>query len=660
MPRPAEQKSSISYALKRAWQSKWLVLVVSLWVQACAGVGYAFGSFSPLVKSELGYSQQQITILGIAKDLGASIGLIAGSLSEISPTWVIVAIGALQNFIGYGWLWLIVTKRTSVLPIWAVCIMIFVGTNGETYFNTATLVTNVRNFPKSRGHVVGLLKGFSGLCSAIFTQVYVTFFAPDEGAYLAIVAVGPTIVGFLLMFVIRPVKTKSEVEAAQSESWGFVFIYGVCGILAVYLMGALILQDLVTVSYIVRLMIALVLLALVALPLMTPLVVWGVRRKNEEEAKRKHEEVPKTTSMPIAMDVEGEKGARVPLLSSSEKQGAEGASLLEEGDHSDISGSGFTSSDLGHPQFEPGSRAGSFSGSVGMSELEDEKPADIDLLSENERNNIISEIRRRIVRAASEGAVRVKKRKGPHRGEDFTLGQAVVKADFWLLFLVLFCGAGTGMAAMDNMGQISQSQGYSNSSVFVSMISIFNFVGRLLGGYFSEILARNYGLPRSWALGMAQGMMAAGHFVIAMAWPRMLYAGTLLVGTGYGAHWGIVPPIISELFGMKSFGMLYNFFTMATPAGVLFFSGFLAGYLYDVEAAKQQIGTSTVALQSYTHLLGFTSASISSSCLGAVCFRSTFLVMMGVCIFGIFLTTILSIRTRRVYMNLYKSTINEA
>ncbi|KAH7439094.1 hypothetical protein KP509_04G044900 [Ceratopteris richardii] len=648
----ARQMPVMASVCKAVWHNRWLVLVASLWLQACAGVGYAFGSFSPLVKQELGYSQQQITILGIAKDLGASIGLMAGSLSGIIPVWCLVAVGALHNLIGYGWLWLIVTDRASVLPIWAVCILIFVGTNGETYFNTATLVTNVRNFPKSRGHVVGILKGFCGLCSAIFTQIYVTFFSPDEGAYLAIVAIGPAIVAFMVMLVIRPIRAKQRTEQTQSESWGFAFIYGDCGILAVYLMGVLILQDIMAVNYDLKLMIALILLVLVAVPLLTPLVAWVAREKMV--TSRNDEIIQHITNVPVTMDKQYDRRLTEPLLRASEKSDIKDAHLNQEVHDPEKTGIGFTSSDLGNPQFGPESRAGSFSGSVGMSELEDEKPADIDLLSEREREGIIVQIRRRILHAAADGAVRVKRKRGPHRGEDFTLWQAILKADFWLLFFVLLCGAGTGMAAIDNMGQISESQGYPNSNVFVSMTSIFNFAGRLLGGYFSEMLARNYGLPRSWALGVAEGCMAAGDFLIAMGWPNTLYAGTLLVGMGYGAHWGIIPPIISELFGMKNFGMLYNFYTMATPAGVLFFSGFLAGYLYDVEAAKQHIGAFTTAgLQNSTHIFSYYHLRTSTNCTGAICFRSAFLVMMGVCIFGMILTTILSIRTQKVYKNLY-------
>uniref|UniRef100_A0A804M1N0 Uncharacterized protein n=1 Tax=Zea mays TaxID=4577 RepID=A0A804M1N0_MAIZE len=108
--------------------------------------------------------------------------------------------------------------------------------------------------------------------------------------------------------------------------------------------------------------------------------------------------------------------------------------------------------------------------------------------------------------------------------------QALIKADFWILFFSLLLGSGSGLTVIDNLGQMSQSLGYEETHISVSMISIWNFLGRIGGGYFSEIIFKDYVYPRTIALGIAQVLMAIGHFNFAMAWPGTMYIGTLLVG----------------------------------------------------------------------------------------------------------------------------------
>lgn len=97
--------------------NRWLVFVAAMWLQSMAGIGYLFGAISPVLKAALGYNQRQVAALGIAKDLGDCVGFFAGSLSAVLPAWAMLLIGALQNFLGYGWLWLIVTKQAPPLPL---------------------------------------------------------------------------------------------------------------------------------------------------------------------------------------------------------------------------------------------------------------------------------------------------------------------------------------------------------------------------------------------------------------------------------------------------------------------------------------------------------------------------------------------------------------
>ena len=140
----------------------------------------------------------------------------------------------------------------------------------------------------------------------------------------------------------------------------------------------------------------------------------------------------------------------------------------------------------------------------------------------------------------------------------------------------------------------------------------------------------------------------------------------------------LLPAIASELFGLKNFGIFYNVFTTSVPIGSYLFSGLLAGYMYDYEAAKGDHGLGVAVKmgsgwegmgasaqgrgrallsQSETatwHLLGVSDgAAITAKCVGAHCFRLTFICMAGVCVVGVLANVVLVVRTRSVYDRLY-------
>ncbi|KAJ6825792.1 protein NUCLEAR FUSION DEFECTIVE 4-like [Iris pallida] len=581
--------------LSSFFNNRWLVLVGAMWMQSCAGIGYLFGSLSPVIKASLGYNQRQIATLGVAKDLGDSVGFLAGTLCEALPLWAALLVGALQNLVGYGWVWLIITGRSTALPLWGMCILIFVGTNGETYFNTAALVSCVQNFPKSRGPIVGILKGFAGLSGAILTQIYAVMHTPDHAALIFMVAVGPSMVVIALMFIVRPVGGHKQVRPSDNTS--FMFIYSVCLILAAYLIGVMLLEDVVDLSHTVIVLLTIVLLFLLLVPVVIPVF--------------------------LTFCFDATSSDQECLLPAPQKEASKSGHSDEQNE-------------------------------VIFSELEDEKPKEVDLLPALERQKRIAQLQAKLFQAAAVGAVRVKRRKGPRRGEDFTLMQALIKADFWLIFVSLLLGAGSGLTVIDNLGQMSQSLGYDDTHVFVSMISIWNFLGRVAGGYFSEIIVGEHAYPRPIAMAVAQVLMAIGHFFVAMAWPGTMYIATLLIGLGYGAHWAIVPAAASELFGLKNFGALYNFLTVANPAGSLIFSGLITSSIYDYEAEKQSHEHHMPS--TFLGRFGYGARAHMNEplkCEGAICFFFSSLLMSGLCIVAFVLSLILVHRTKIVYANLY-------
>ncbi|KAF4395125.1 hypothetical protein G4B88_017995 [Cannabis sativa] len=445
-------------------KSRWLVFVCAIWIQSFTGIGYLFGSISPMIKSIMGYNQRQLSLLGVVKTLGGSVGFVAGSLSEVLPIWGLLLIGALQNFVGYGLLWYIVHRRWSGVPLWV-------------------------NFPKNRGPVVGILKGFCGLTGATLIQVYAIFNFPDKASLIFMVAVGPTMVVIAFMFVVRPVEGHKQVR--ESDDSSFLFTYSICLVLAAYLLGVLILEDTLNLNQSIITLLAIGLIILIVLPIIIPvvLVFFSTPQPSSEEK----------------------------LLANP---------LLPRQDTSELI----------------------------LSEAEEERTSELDALPAFERRKRLAHLQ--------------------------------AKLDF--------------------------------------------------------------AYPRPLAMAMLQVIMAFGFFYYAMGWPGQIYVVTVLIGLGYGSHWAILPAAVSELFGLKSFGALYNFLTLSNPAGSLIFSEALASGLYDYYAEKQ----ASLLLQNPISTLG---QDKSLTCLGTICYSLTCGILSGLCIVAAMLSLVVVYRTRRVYTQLYGS-----
>lgn len=566
---------------------KWLGFGGSIWVQAFAGNTYAFPNYSPTLKKIMQYNQLQLNNLGVAKDLGENVGLIAGLVCDKLPPWALLSIGAFNGLVGYGVLWLAATGRIPPLPYWQMCVALGIGANSSTWFNTAVLLTSMRNFPHSRGTVVGILKGFVGLSGAIFAQLSTAIFPDNPIMVLFLLAMAPALVSLVAMHCIVPVKPTVGCRDDPNEHEHFVFIIFTCIGLAIYILGVTILDNFVSLrGHFTSKVIAGVMLMFLAVPLLIPfriyvdsLIKWNMR------------------TMSTNMEVPSNE----PLLKVETLRGDAESNSLED--------------------------VASQSG------------------GEDAEESFF---------AVAYGAVRKLKR-GPRRGQDFKLKQALVKADFWLLFFSFFCGVGSGVTAINNMGQLGEAQGYSDVSIFISLIGVWNFLGRLGGGALSEFFVRAKGIPRPIWMAIAQGLMIIAHLLFASAVPGSLHVGSAILGICYGVQFTVMVPTASELFGLKHFGTIYNFIILGDPLGSCLFSGWLAGSLYDREAERQRQWTTSVNLPPRRIWDILISQGHGAQCKGAHCFRLTFLIMAGVCIVGVISSIILSYRIKPVYNTLYEA-----
>lgn len=279
------------------------------------------------------------------------------------------------------------------------CVFLCMGGNSTTWMNTAVLVTCMRNFRKNRGPVSGILKGYVGLSTAIFTDLCSALFNDDPARFLLMLAITPLAVCFTAMLFLREIPSSDSSAADDKEESRYFWLFnGVAVVVALYLLAF----DFVpNPSKLVSHIFAAVLLVLLASPLVIPAYSFFASRKG------------------AGSDVEGQ-AAVEPLLKpeiAAESESKAAAALAEEN-----------------------------------------------------------------------GGEEVKRR--PVIGEEHTIPEALRTLDFWILFVSFLCGVGTGLAVMNNMGQIGLALGYADVSIFVSLTSIWGFFGRIVSGLVSEYFIR--------------------------------------------------------------------------------------------------------------------------------------------------------------------------
>ncbi|TVU34070.1 hypothetical protein EJB05_15895, partial [Eragrostis curvula] len=528
---------------------RWFMSFASMLILSVSGATLIFGMYSKELKSSLGYDQRTPNTLAFFKDLGYNVGILAGLINEVTPPWFGLAVGSALNLGGYLMIYLAVEGRTARPPRVA-----------DSFTNTCALVTAVKNFPESRGVVLGLLKSFTGISGAIFAQIYLAIYGDDAKSLILLIAWLPVLVSALFGRTVRIMPYRSSATSAKTTNEGFFHFLYISVALAAYLLVMIVVQKQVRFSHPAYAASAAGLLLLLFLPLVVVVKQEYRILKEREEALREPPtltvvEEPAALQTSTATEEEEEEEEKVTSSSSSSCLG----SCLKN-------------------MFTP-----------------------------------------------------------PARGEDYTILQALVSIDMLLLFLATICGAGATLTAIDNMGQIGQSLGYPSNTVntFVSLISIWNYAGRVASGFASEALLQSrYRFPRPLGVTAVLLLSCAGHLLIAFGVPQSLYVASMLTGFCFGALWPLVYAIISEVFGLKYYSTLYNFGTAASPIGAYLLNVLVAGHLYDVEAAKQHGGTL---------------AGRDKTCIGVECFKKSFLIITGATLVGVIVSLVLVWRTRSFY-----------
>lgn len=585
-----EFKETVVFA-KQVLNSRWFVLFVCFVIMSFTGGTYIFGIYSPAIKTALNYDQQTLDTLGFFKDLGANVGIISGLLYEVAPPWVVLAMGGVMNITGFMMVWLTVTGRIATHKKWLMFVYITVGSNSQTFTNTAAVITSVKNFPHSRGMVLGLLKGFAGLSGAVFTQIYHAAYGNHPSSLILLIGWLPCVISFGSMLMVRLIKSAAE---KKEVSRFYTYLY-IALALAFFLLIVIIVQNhsrFPPIGY-------KIVVAVIAIFLLSPAGVVAMEEFNKFQAqKRELGSVQSHVDQP--KDV---KEANLDQPKDLKETNPDDGSIMKVLKKFGLKLKGLYSKCIRAPE----------------------------------------EFKRLGLRGIYSVYI-----KAPVRGENYTILQALLSLDMWILFLGAICGIGAALTAIDNMGQIGAALGFSpvDVSTFVSLISIWNFLGRVVAGFLSEFLLKKYNFPRPLILTTVLAISCVGHLFIAFAIPGSLYVASIVIGFCFGAQWPVIFAIISELFGLKHYSTLYNLVGSASPLGTYILSVRVAGNLYDFEAKKKQNLTLDLIRASSPVPAPHRS---ELTCIGVSCFRETFIIMAIVSILGSIICGWLVMRTKDFY-----------
>ncbi|KAK4427220.1 hypothetical protein Salat_1490900 [Sesamum alatum] len=530
---------------------RWIAAAASIWIQCSCGASYAFGIYSPILKSSQGYDQSTLDTISVFKDIGANAGVLSGLLysavcrrrpqSPMRGPWVVHAAGAVQCFVGYFFLWLAVTGAIPRPHVAVMCLFMFLAAHAQTFFNTANVVTAVHNFPDYSGTIVGIMKGFLGLSGAVLIQVYQTLFAGQPTTFLLMLALLPTLLSLALMFLVRVHHIQSSDHDDKTYLNGFSLI---SMIVAAYLMLLILLNNMFGLSQLARALTLALLLVLL--------------------------------SSPISVAIKAQKQSFHHRLSQ-------------------------TSSTFKSPLMETGPES----------------------IEPDKSENGIQHCKGTTSESSLDDGV----------GEELNLLQAMKTLNFWLLFVAMLCGMGSGLATINNVSQIGESLGYTprERSTLVSLWSIWNFLGRFGAGYISDVLMHVKGWARPLFMTLTLAAMTAGHVIIGSGFPGNLYVGSVLVGVCYGSQWSLMPTVTSEIFGVQHMGTIFNTIAIASPVGSYILSVRVIGYIYDKEGS-----------------------GVGNSCTGTHCFMLSFFILACVSLLGFFVALALMVKTRGIYARIVR------
>ncbi|PSC71180.1 MFS general substrate transporter isoform B [Micractinium conductrix] len=577
--------------------NKWWTFTASLGLALCCGLTYTVAIWSAELKSRFGLSQSELQLVASCANIGGYSGIFAGVLYDalerhkrFGPR-IVLLIGCVLNASGYFGLWAALQGWFEA-RLWQLAALAAISANAGAWIDCTIMASNVRNFPSSRGTVVGLLKAGIGLSGSLFASVYSGVFAPARAPFLLFLGLGPLAVGLLaLPFLntctfVQVSELERGVHVFTSEG-RFLFALQALGTLAVYLIVGATVNSLHPLDAHARAIMTAG-AGLLLLPLL--LIPSGSGGLLSKKAALTH-----TLSMyqDGSEDEEEEQEAAWERVASSRLEGGGGGdaeAARARGDAAPLPGS------LKQPLLGSMERAANGGASTSRGRA-----------APGERGPLTLH--------GSASAASVAQAPFP----ELSPLQCLRSSSFWLLFAALTISMGSGLALLNNLNQLVKALAgvpHLDTPVLVSLFSVCNCAdahllhpiacacSRMSLGWLPEHMLHTRGTPRLLFLPYLGALMAAACLGLAYAGMPALYPLAALTGFAFGGHWTLFPSLVSELFGLSRFAANYTLAQLAPALGSLTLAMGLTGWVYDRASARH--------------------GAAAEACLGHDCFRPAF------------------------------------
>ncbi|WP_022763352.1 L-lactate MFS transporter [Butyrivibrio sp. AD3002] len=168
------------------------------------------------------------------------------------------------------------------------------------------------------------------------------------------------------------------------------------------------------------------------------------------------------------------------------------------------------------------------------------------------------------------------------KAKDYTWSEMLKTKEFYVMMVLMCCGAFMGMMIISQASPIAQNQVLMSSqaaAVVVSVLALFNTGGRILGGFISDLIGQINTLT------ILLFCSIVGLFMLIITGEGSaftLYAGICIIGICFGGFMGIYPGFTNEKFGAKyssvNYGIMFIGFAFSG-----FFAPIIIGRIYSMQ-----------------------------------------------------------------------------